>query len=71
MVYRFDMTIQILVFFGGLAALVLGADLLVRGASRMALSFGPAMLSFVPPLTVVTLVVVMLRPAPPAGTRSA
>ena len=49
---------------------VVGADLLVRGASRVTLSFGPAMLSFVPPLTVVTLVVVMLRPAPPAGTRS-
>ena len=64
------MTIQILVFFGGLAALVLGADLLVRDASRLALSFGPAMLSFVLPLAVVTLVVVMLRPAPPAGTRS-
>lgn len=64
------MTIQILVFFGGLAALVVGADLLVRGASRLALSFGMAMLSFVLPLTAVTLVVVMLRPAPPAHTRS-
>lgn len=69
MVYRFDMTIQVLVFFGGLAALVVGAGLLVRGASRMTLSFRPAMLSFVLPLAVVTLVVVMLRPAPPAHTR--
>lgn len=32
--------IQALFFFGGLALLVLGADLLVRGASRMAVTFG-------------------------------
>jgi cation:H+ antiporter len=31
---------QILMFIGGLVALVVGADLLVRGASRLALSFG-------------------------------
>lgn len=33
-------------------------------------AFGTAMLSFVLPLTVVALVVVMLRPTPPAGARS-
>jgi len=31
---------QILLFVGGLAGLVLGADLLVRGASKLALAFG-------------------------------
>lgn len=112
------MMIQIQIFFGGLAALVVGADLLVRGVSRLVLSFGISqlvvvgltivalgtsapefpvlvgaamkwrtdiatgnvigsntfdswvMLSFVLPLTVVTSVVVMLRPAPPASTCS-
>ena len=34
------MTMQVLSFFAGLLALVVGADLLVRGASRLALSFG-------------------------------
>lgn len=34
------MTMQLLLFFAGLLALVAGADLLVRGASRLALSFG-------------------------------
>lgn len=96
--YRFDMTIQILVFFGGLVALAAFACLPVfvigRQISRweggvfmgcylactayVALTaqqhaalpaFGTAMLSFVLPLTAVTLVVVMLRPAPPAHTR--
>jgi len=32
--------LHFLMFAGGLAALVVGADLLVRGASRLALSFG-------------------------------
>ena len=31
---------NLLLFFAGLAALVLGANLLVRGASKLALSFG-------------------------------
>ena len=31
---------NLLLFIGGLAALVIGADLLVRGASKLALSFG-------------------------------
>ncbi|MBP8145226.1 MAG: sodium:calcium antiporter, partial [Inhella sp.] len=30
----------LLLFLGGLAALVVGADLLVRGASKLALGFG-------------------------------
>jgi cation:H+ antiporter len=33
---------NLLLFIAGLAALVLGANLLVRGASRLALSFGVA-----------------------------
>ena len=31
---------NLLLFIGGLAALVIGANLLVRGASKLALSFG-------------------------------
>ena len=31
---------QLLIFFAGLLALIGGAELLVRGASRLALSFG-------------------------------
>lgn len=34
------MTTTIIVFIGGLAVLILGADLLVRGASRLAAAFG-------------------------------
>ena len=34
------MLIQILLFVGGLAGLIVGAELLVRGASKLALSFG-------------------------------
>jgi cation:H+ antiporter len=34
------MTLQLLLFAGGLVALVVGAELLVRGASKLALSFG-------------------------------
>ena len=112
------MMIQIQIFFGGLAALVVGADLLVRGLSRLVLSFGISqlvvvdltivaldtsgprlpvsfgtamegrtsiatgnvigsntfdswvMLSFMLPLAVVTLVLEMLQPAPPAVTCS-
>ena len=31
---------NLLMFFGGLTLLVIGADILVRGASRLAMSFG-------------------------------
>ena len=34
------MTTQLLLFVAGLVGLVAGAELLVRGASRLALSFG-------------------------------
>ncbi len=44
---------QFLIFFGGLLALIVGAELLVRGAARLALSFGIAPL--VVGLTIVAL----------------
>jgi cation:H+ antiporter len=34
------MSLHLLLFAGGLVALVAGAELLVRGASKLALSFG-------------------------------
>lgn len=96
--YRFDMTIPVLVFFGGLVALAAFACLPVFVIGRqiarweggvfmgyclactacVALTaqqhaalpaFGTAMLSFVLPLTAVTLVLVTLRPAPAEGAR--
>ena len=49
---------QLLMFLGGLLALVAGADLLVRGASRLALSFG------ISPLVVGLTIVAMGTSAP-------
>ena len=43
------------IFVGGLVALIVGAELLVRGASRLALSFGISPL--VVGLTIVALIV--------------
>ncbi|MDP3251552.1 MAG: hypothetical protein Q8M77_06530 [Hydrogenophaga sp.] len=49
------MMIQIQILFGRLAALVVGADLLARGASRLVLSFGISQLVVVVSLTIVAL----------------
>lgn len=57
--------ITLVVFVFGLAALVVGAEFQVRGASRLAAGVGVSPLvigvAFVIPLTAVTLLVVALR----------
>jgi cation:H+ antiporter len=52
---------QLLMFFVGLAALIIGAELLVRGASRLAMSFG------ISPLVVGLTVVALGTSAPEAA----